>query len=156
VQAQGAPGVALYGISLGAYVASLLTGLVDGIDTVVAGVPVVDFPKMFRSQSPHHVRLRAVEHEILDGNAEIVHRVVSPLSFPPKVAADRRFIFAGLGDRMAPPSQAHALWRHWERPETFWYGGNHVGYLWSKQVTTFLNGCLASVGNGELVSGSNA
>jgi hypothetical protein len=155
VQAQGSPTVALYGISLGAYVASLLTGLVDGIDTVVAGVPVVDLPKMFRSQSPHHVRLRAVEHEILDGNAEIVHRVVSPLSFAPRVAADRRFIFAGLGDRMAPPSQAHALWRHWERPETFWYGGNHVGYLWSKQVTTFLNGCLAPVGNGAPVSRSD-
>lgn len=146
VHAQDGSGVALYGVSLGAYVASLLTGVVDGIDAVVAGIPVVDFPEMFRKQSPHHIRLRAIQHEILDGNAEIVHRVVSPLTFEPKVAHDHRFIFAGLGDRMAPPTQAHALWRHWHEPEIAWYGGNHVGYLWSRQVTAFLNESLTKSG----------
>ena len=146
VRAQDPQGVGLYGVSLGAYVASLLAGLDDGIDAVIAGIPVVDFPEMFRSQSPVHIRLRAVEHEILDGNAEVVHRVVSPLTFPSRVPADRRFIFAGLGDRMAPPPQAHALWRHWDEPQIFWYGGNHVGYLWSKQVTAFLNDSLAASG----------
>ncbi len=146
VRAQDSPSVAIYGVSLGAYVASLMTGLVDDVDAVIAGIPVVDFPAMFRSQSPIHIRLRAVEHEILDGNAEIVHRVVSPLAFAPRVPAGKRFIFAGLGDRMAPPPQAHALWRHWEEPEILWYGGNHVGYLWSRQVTAFLNHSLAVSG----------
>jgi hypothetical protein len=146
VRAQDAPQVALYGVSLGAYIASLLTGLVDDIDAVVAGVPVVDFPAMFHHQAPHHVRLRAVENEILDGNAEIVHRVVSPLAFAPRVPEGRRFIFAGLGDRMAPPDQALALWRHWDEPEISWYAGNHVGYLWSRQVTAFLNNSLAACG----------
>ena len=146
VRAQGAPRVALYGVSLGAYVASLLATVDDGADAIVAGIPVVDLPEMFRSQSPHHIRLRAVEHEILDGNAEKVHRVVSPLALAPRVAPEHRFIFAGLGDRMAPPPQAHALWRHWGEPEIFWYGGNHVGYLWSKQVTAFLNRSLAASG----------
>ena len=47
---------------------------------------------------------------------------------------------------MAPPAQAHALWRHWDEPEIFWYGGNHVGYLWSKQVTRFLGESLARCG----------
>ena len=46
-----------------AAIASLLTGLVDDIDAVIAGVPVVDFPAMFHQQAPHRVRLRAVEHE---------------------------------------------------------------------------------------------
>lgn len=146
VRTQDPTGIALYGVSLGAYAASLMAGLEDGIDAVVAGIPVVDFPEMFRQQSPHHIRLRAVEHEILDGNAEIVHRVVSPLAFEARVPFANRFIFAGLGDRMAPPSQAHALWRHWEEPEIFWYGGNHVGYLWSKQVTRFLGESLARCG----------
>lgn len=146
VRAQQAPAVAVYGVSLGAYVASLLAGLEDGIDAVVAGIPVVDFPEVFRAQSPLHVRLRAVEHEILDGNAEVVHRVVSPLAFAPRVPAGRRFVYAGLGDRMAPPNQAHALWEHWERPEILWYQGNHVGYLWSRQVTAFLNDCLTTAG----------
>lgn len=134
--------VALYGVSLGGYIASLLTGLVDGIDAVVAGIPVVDFPQLFTHQSPHHVRLRAVEHEILDGNAEAVHRVVSPLEFPARVPSGRRFIYAGLGDRMVPTPQPHALWKHWDEPEILWYPGNHVGYLWSRQVTSFLRHCL--------------
>jgi hypothetical protein len=149
VRAQEAPAVAIYGVSLGAYVTALLAGLEDGIDCAVAGVPVVDFPDMFRHQSPLHIRLRAVEHEILDGNAEIVHRVVSPLALAPRVPPGGRFIFAGLGDRMAPPPQAHALWRHWEEPEILWYGGNHVGYLWSKQVTSFLDRSLAAAGFDE-------
>jgi hypothetical protein len=146
VHAQDAPQVALFGISLGAYIASLLTGLVDDVDAVIAGVPVVDFPAMFHQQAPHRVRLRAVEHEILDGNAELAHRVVSPLAFAPRVAKERRFIFAGLGDRMAPPDQALALWRHWDEPEISWYAGNHVGYLWSRQVTAFLNDSLTASG----------
>jgi len=146
VRAQGDPAIALYGVSLGGYVTSLLSGLEDGIDCAVAGIPVVDFPAMFRHQSPLHIRLRAVEHEILDGNAEIVHRVISPLAIEPRVPHDRRFIFAGLGDRMAPPTQAHALWHHWQEPEIYWYGGNHVGYLWSRQVTSFIDQSLTSAG----------
>jgi hypothetical protein len=146
VRAQGAPDIALYGVSLGGYVTALLTSLENDIDAAVAGIPVVDFPAMFRHQSPLHIRLRAVEHEILDGNAEIVHRVISPLAMPPRLPRERRFIFAGLGDRMAPPTQAHALWHHWQEPEILWYGGNHVGYLWSKQVTSFLDQSLTTAG----------
>lgn len=156
VRAQDPQGLALYGVSLGGYITALLTGLEDGIDTVIAGIPVVDFPAMFRDQSPHRIRLRAVEHNILDGNAELVHRVVSPLTYAPRVPHDRRFIFAGLGDRMAPPTQAYALWKHWDEPELQWYGGNHVGYLWSKQVTAFLGSSLATAGLVELPAESTA
>ena len=90
--------------------------------------------------------MRAIEHEILDGNAEIVHRVVSPLAFVPRVPKAGRFIYAGLGDRMAPPPQAHALWRHWDEPEIHWYAGNHIGYLWSKEVGAFLERSFTSAG----------
>jgi hypothetical protein len=146
VRTQDAPRVALYGVSLGGYLTSLTAGIEEGIDAAVAGIPVVDFPRIFREQSPHHVRLRAIEHEILDGNAETVHRVVSPLAFPPKVPKGRRFVFAGIGDRMAPPAQAELLWHHWEEPEICWYAGNHVGYLWSRQVGRFLDDSLVSAG----------
>ena len=75
----------------------------------------------------------------------MVHRVVSPLAMEPLVARDRRFIFAGLGDRMAVPSQAHALWEHWERPTISWFPGNHVGYLWSAKVSGFVDRVLDGV-----------
>ena len=146
VRSQDPQGLALYGVSLGGYTVSLLAGLVDGIDAVIAGIPVVDFPAMFRSHSPGHIRLRAMEHEILGGNAEAVHRVVSPLAVTPLVPRGRRFIYAGLGDRLAQPTQAHALWRHWDEPVTHWYGGNHVGYLWAGSVGDFVASSLAESG----------
>ena len=86
-----------------------------------------DFIDLFRHHSPRHVNVRAIEHHILDGTAQDVHRVVSPLAMDVAVPHDARAVFAGLGDRLAPPEQAHRLWTHWEEPETCWFPGNHVG-----------------------------
>jgi hypothetical protein len=134
--------VVLHGVSLGGYVASLTSCLDGDLDAVIAGIPVCDFPALFARQAPRHVRERAVQHRILEGNAEIVHRVVSPLAMPCRVPHDRRFIFAGLGDRMAVPTQAQALWEHWGEPSIRWFPGNHVGYLWSSKVADYVDGVL--------------
>ena len=82
----------------------------------------------------------------MGGVAEDVYRVVSPLSFEPKVPRDRRYIFAGYGDRLATPEQARRLWEHWDKPRISWYSGNHVGYLWSRQVEAFLVESLVESG----------
>jgi hypothetical protein len=74
----------------------------------------------------------------LGGVSENVYRVVSPLSFVPSIPKERRFIFAGYGDRLALPEQAQRLWEHWEQPRISWYAGSHVGYMFSKQVSDFL------------------
>ena len=133
-------------MSLGAYVVSLLAGIEDGLDAVVAGIPVVDFPSLFHAHSPVHIRARSIEHNILGGVAEDVCRVVSPMSFEPKVPHDRRYVFAGYGDRLAVPEQARMLWEHWDKPRISWYPGNHVGYLWSRQVESFLGESLEASG----------
>ena len=146
VQTQDPTGVAVYGVSLGAYVASLLVGLTTGIDAVIAGIPVIDFPTLFETHAPHTIRLRGFEHEILGETAAAVHSVVSPLAFPPLVPLDRRFIYAGMGDRMATPAQAHRLWQHWDEPSIGWYAGNHMGYLWSGAVRDFILESLRSSG----------
>ncbi len=138
VRDQGATSISLYGVSLGAYAVSLLAGIEEGVDAVVAGIPVSDFPGLFHHHSPRHIRARSIEHKIMGGVAENVYRVVSPLSFDAQVPVCRRFIFAGYGDRVARPDQAQRLWEHWDRPRISWYAGNHVGYLWSKQVSDFL------------------
>ncbi|WP_208026810.1 alpha/beta hydrolase family protein [Rhabdothermincola sediminis] len=141
-EVQAAPAIGLYGVSLGAYTAALVAGFEPDLALVLAGIPVSDFPSMFRSQSPLPIARRAVEHGILGGPAEDVHRVVSPLTIEPAVPLERRFIFAGLADRMSHPRQAHALWQHWGRPRIRWYPGNHVGYLWSSTVTAFVDEVL--------------
>ena len=76
---------------------------------------------------------------------------MSPLGFTPKVPHGGRFIFAGRGDRLANPEHARRLWEHWERPPISWYWGSHIGYLWSRQVATFLEDSLAATGGERLV-----
>lgn len=146
IRAQDAPSIGLYGVSLGGYTASLVTGIEPDLDAVVAGIPVVDFPDLIHSHSPHSIRLRAIDHKILGGNAEAVHQVVSPLSFEPLIAHDHRFIYGGLGDRLALPGHAQRLWEHWSEPEIHWYGGNHVGYLWAGSVPDFVVSSLRTAG----------
>ncbi|HVN10958.1 MAG TPA: hypothetical protein VMT69_02610, partial [Kineosporiaceae bacterium] len=106
IRAQGAPSISVYGVSLGGYIAALLAGLEDGLDSVVAGIPVSDFPGLFHAHSPHHIRARSIEHKILGGPAEDVYRVISPLGFAPRLPRHRRFVFAGYGDRLSTPGQA--------------------------------------------------
>jgi len=148
IRTQGATTIGLYGVSLGAYVVAVLAGIEDGLDAVVAGIPMVDLPALFHEQSPAHIRARSIEHHIIGGPVEEVFAAVSPMSFAPKVPQDRRFIFAGHGDRLALPEHAHRLWEHWERPGISWYWGSHVGYLWSRRVATFLEGSLSASGFG--------
>jgi hypothetical protein len=144
VRGRGPTSLVLQGVSLGGYVASLTSCFEGDLDAVIAGIPVSDFPALFARQAPRHVLERAVEHRILSGNAELVHRVVSPLSMPCRVPRDRRAIFAGLGDRMAVPAQAQALWEHWDEPRIRWFPGNHVGYLWSSKVADFVDDVMSS------------
>jgi len=143
IREHGATSISLYGVSLGAYTVALMAGIEDNVDTVVAGIPVSDFPALFHRHSPRHIQARSIEHKIMGGAAENVYRVVSPLQFSAKVPFDQRFIFAGYGDRLATPEQAQRLWEHWDEPRISWYSGNHVGYLWSKKVSDFL---VASLG----------
>ena len=75
-----------------------------------------------------------------------VYSVVSPLSWPSKVPAERSFMYAGLGDRMSTPGQAQRLWHHWSEPRVLWYEGSHLTSLWSGKVSRFLDDCLAEAG----------
>jgi hypothetical protein len=143
VRQEGATSISLYGVSLGAYVASLVAGLEDGVDAVVAGIPVSDFPGLFERHSPRHIRARASEHRLIGSVSDNVYRVVSPMSFQTSIPKERRFIFAGYGDRLALPDQAERLWQHWDRPTISWYAGSHVGYMFSRQVADFLAASLS-------------
>ena len=137
--------VVLHGVSLGGYVTALTSCFDGDLDAVVPGIPVCDLPRLFSRIAPAHVRQRAEEHGILEGNAELVHRVVSPIAMQTLVPHERRFIFAGLGDRMAVPEQARTLWEHWDEPAIRWFPGNHIGYLWSAKVADFVDGVLTDI-----------
>ena len=139
----GAEQVGVMGYSLGGLVASIVASVEDDLSCVIAGIPVVDLPHLFRRHSPPHIARLADVHGVLGPVADEVHRVASPLSMGCKVPYDRRFIFAGLADRMSTFGHARRLWLHWGRPALATYAGGHVGFYWSTTVRRFVDDALA-------------
>lgn len=144
IRSQSAPDVAvgLYGVSLGGYTSALVASLEEGLSAVIAGIPVTDLPDLYRRHSTPAVRRRALDAGALGPRADAVHSVVSPLVLPPLVARDRRYIFAGVGDRMSTAGQARRLWEHWQRPSIEWYPGGHIGFFMAGGVQRYVTAAL--------------
>ena len=147
VRQQGDQAVGVYGISLGAYVASLLAGVEPGLACVVAGIPVVDFGQLIsrhvaRYEGDDHALVRTVRNDATVS----LNRLVSPVGFAPLVPHEGRFMYAAVGDRMATPTQAVALWRHWDAPTTLWVQGSHLGAPIAPRTRRFVFDALRSRG----------
>jgi hypothetical protein len=142
----GATSFAVHGVSMGGYVSALLAGLVDDLDCVIAGVPTVDLAWVMRRNVPDDERPALDERALLGSMADRIHQPISPLSFEPKLPPSRRFVYAGVVDRMATPGQAHRLWKHWGKPGVLWYRGSHLGFAWSREVRRFIDDALRSSG----------
>ena len=141
---QGARQVGVIGYSLGGLVASVVAALEDDLACVIAGIPVVDLPHLFRRHMPRQMTKLAVAGGALGPAADDAHRVVSPLAMECRVPFDRRFVFAGLADRMSTFGQARRLWMHWDRPALATYTGGHVGFFWSAEVKRFVDDALTT------------
>lgn len=142
IRAQDAPAIGVYGLSLGGYTAALLGGLEDDLACIIAGIPPSDFVALGRHHMPAAL-LRAAEALGLDWEiVDRIFRVVSPLAMPPRIPRERRFLFAGLADRIVPPSQVRALSAHWEHPQTIWYAGSHFSCHWEPEVRALLRETL--------------
>ena len=126
LRAQGAPGLGVYGMSLGGYTAALFASLERGLACAVPLVPAVSLPAILgASRSPEEQRLRRSLglSDALLAEAWASH---DPLRHRPKVAPEGRLILAGLSDRICTPDQVETLWQHWERPSIHWFDGSHL------------------------------
>ena len=138
--------VGVFGLSLGGFAAAVTASTERDLSCVITGVPAVDFAELFEQHAPQGARQQPTFPEFVT-NARRVQRVVSPLVLAPQVPRDRRFIFAGLADRLIDPGrQAQALWDHWQRPPIYWFEGSHIGFLWSGAVRTFVHQALGTSG----------
>lgn len=145
IRGQGGAPLGAYGLSLGGYNVALLAGLED-LDCVIAGIPAVDFRRLtWRHGAP--LQLRFAEHLGLahDEVAEMLS-VVSPLALAPRPPVERRYLFAGVADRIVPAEQPRDLWRHWERPTVVWYQGAHVTFRAHPAVDAMVMGALRDAG----------
>jgi pimeloyl-ACP methyl ester carboxylesterase len=143
---RGARRIGLYGISLGAYVAALVASLEDGLECVIAGIPAVDFAGLARDNEPWVMRRYVEEFDIDWQLVRAVTQPVSPLAMAPRLPRERRFIYAGIADRVVRPDQPRALWRHWEQPQIHWFSGGHVLGIREPSVARFLEGALRGSG----------
>jgi hypothetical protein len=141
-----APRVGVYGVSLGAHTAALLAAHDAELACVIAGIPAADLIRLLRTHVPELV-LRAAERFGLDlESASRALRVVSPLAVRPLVPRERRYLYAGVADRLAAPEHALELWRHWDEPRLAWYQGSHMSFLWEQSVTALVREALVESG----------
>ena len=146
IRAQSDQPIGLYGISLGGYVSALVAAFEAELACVVAGIPAVDFPSLANDNQPWIMRRYGDELEIPYHLVRAVSHVVSPLAFRPAVPRERRFIYAGVADRVVKPYQPRALWRHWDEPEIHWFSGGHVLGIWNDSIRDFLTSALDTSG----------
>lgn len=129
--AAGVPRVGITGLSLGGYLSALLASVDDRLSFAIPNVPVTSLTDIVESWAPAgwlvDMGLRRAGLSVESLRSAVA--VTSPLTWPPVLPHDRRFIIAGLGDRLAPPSHARALWRHWDQPQVHWFPGNHILHL---------------------------
>jgi hypothetical protein len=128
----------ILGVSLGGYVTSLVAGLEQPLDLVIAGVPAVDFQSVFLHQTPAEVRETDWFADFHAATVEL-HKPLSPLSVTPATPPSARYMYAARGDRVLPPkTQSLRLWEHWGHPETYWFDGAHVLQVRNKGVLGFV------------------
>jgi pimeloyl-ACP methyl ester carboxylesterase len=139
---RGAERIGIYGISLGAYVSALVASLQDGLECVIAGIPAVDFANLARDNEPWIMRRYDDEFELDWQVIRQISHPVSPLALSPRVPRERRFIYAGIADRVVRPDQPRALWRHWAEPEIHWFSGGHVLGVVKSGTAEFVERCL--------------
>jgi hypothetical protein len=126
IRARSDTAIGLYGISLGGYTVSLCSAFIEDLACVIAGIPAVDFTSLARDNEPWAYHAFGGGLQTDWGLVHDVMYPISPLSFEPRLPVEKRFIYAGVADRVARPDQARALWRHWGRPEIEWLASGHV------------------------------
>ena len=147
---------ALYGISLGGYIAAAVASLEPSLAAVIVGVPVVAMADLFRT----HASRRSADDEGLVGLLECAREleaVTSPVRLGRPVTTIRR-IYAGRADRLVRPDQVEKLVEYWGVGDVTWYSGGHIGFMTAASVRRYLSEAFLDAGiarrdNGHIVAG---
>jgi dienelactone hydrolase len=146
IRAEGAAGIGVFGVSLGGYNTALLASLERGLSCAVAGIPASCFPSLLEIHTPRLLLRLGEKLGLPWDDMRRIMRVISPLAMRAKVAVDRRFLFAGLADRLVPPEHVRRLWEHWERPRIAWYHGSHLSFHWEPEVRMLMLDAFTQTG----------
>ena len=137
--------IGILGYSLGGYNAALMASHQDGLDFVIAGIPVVDFASMVWLSLPAPHRRYFEAEGLSKQDYEALLNPLSPLRYPPKLPSERLAIFAGTVDQVVPPAQPLQLAKHWKVP-VHWYAGGHLGFRNEPVVSATIRDTMAAAG----------
>lgn len=144
---RGAREVGVLGMSLGAYVGALWSSLDDDVAFAGALIPAVSLGSLWWSHGAGmQARRRAERAGVSEDQLAEVFAVHAPLARPVRLAPERLFIAAARGDRITPPEQAEALWRHWHEPTIHWMAGGHLAQVARGDAFRALRRWLYSLG----------
>ncbi len=144
LRAQGNTEIGVMGISLGGMIAGLVGDLDADLNCVILGAPVAELGALIERHTAQSVdpgELRQIEL------ARQVDRIISPLSLTPKTPHDRRFIYAGVVDKMVHHRyHAGRIWKHWGEPAALWYRGGHASLGYSRDIAKFIERAMRATG----------
>lgn len=138
LRAERAERIGVFGLSLGATFASLLASVEPDLACLVAGMPSIDVASRYADYCASVAHMRGEPVDVAHTRTERLLRVVSATACEPLVPRERRYVFAGLFDRLVDPESVQALWRHWEEPRIAWYPGGHVSFATEPKVRELL------------------
>lgn len=139
-----APAVGVLGYSLGGYNAALLACLEEELACVIAGIPMADAISTLWHHMPLLQLRQLTSLGLVEDSVREALRAISPLSAPP--LTPRRYIFAGLADRLIPSAQVQALALHWGVHDVAWYQGTHLSFRGVGVVSALIRRALREGG----------
>jgi len=141
----GVEKIAVTGVSLGGWTASMLASLHDDIEAVIPNVPVCSPVDLLLEWQPAGAIVRTGLFGMRWSVRYLreIMAVTTPLTYKPMLPPERLMIIGGVGDRLAPPKHSRLLWDHWGRCRIHWFPGNHVLHLdrgaYIQHMTEFLH-----------------
>ena len=143
--ARGGGELAVTGMSLGGYSASLLA-TVDEVAFLAPMIPVASFPDLLWGHGERsETRQRAERDGVTLPMLRDAMRTHTPLDRAPRVRGRRALIITADGDRIAPPEHGARLAQHFECEELRLQGG-HLLQTWRGQGFRALGRRLAELG----------
>lgn len=143
-ESEQASTVGVLGYSLGGYNAALLAALEEDLACVIAGIPMADAISTLWHHMPLLQLRQLISLGLVEDSVREALRAISPLNAPPLTA--RRYIFAGLADRLIPSAQVQLLARHWGVTDVAWYQGTHLSFRGNGAVSALIRRGLCEGG----------
>ena len=139
--------IGVAGISLGAYVSSLLVSSEAKLDAAILIAPVFNLPESFMEWFPlgHLFNKLLDEENISMEQFRHAYATCNTLSFDAKMNTQNILLLSGIYDLVALPKYVKLLGEHWNQCNLHWFNYSHVGITKLNPFYTEINQHLKKI-----------